>query len=222
MISKLQRVLLAVCLSLALGTGIAYSSEEPEASVDQKPKVEDTNTDETDKENDGPSEQSQVEDTEKVELPEIKTDLSELPFPTRRMRELILEASKTGNIEKLRALIGTGDTATMLSLGGFDGDAIDYLKTQSGDEDGHELLAILEEVLQSGYVQLDEGTENEIFVWPYFFAYPLDKLSDRQRVELFRIVTFGDYQDMVDFGGYIFYRVGISPTGRWQFFVAGD
>lgn len=71
-------------------------------------------------------------------------------------------------------------------------------------------------------MHLDKGTDHELYVWPYFFAYALDQLDDRQMVELFRIVTFGDFQDMQDFGGYIFYRVGISPTGRWHFFVAGD
>ncbi len=162
------------------------------------------------------------ENAEAEELPEIFHDLDALPFPTRRMHELILEATKAGDIEKLRSFIGTGESVTLLSLGGVDGDPIDFLKEQSGDEKGHEILAILEEVLEAGYVHLDKGTEQELFVWPYFFAYPINKLEDRQMVELFRLVTFGDFQDMMDFGGYIFYRVGITPTGRWQFFVAGD
>ena len=161
-------------------------------------------------------------ESEAVELPEVSYDLSELPFPTRRMHELILEATRAGDIEKLRAYIGTGDSMTLLSLGGVEGDPIEFLKQQSGDEKGHEILAILEEVLEAGYVKLDADTEREIYVWPYFFAMPINDLTDRQMVELFRIVTYGDFQDMEDFGGYIFYRVGITPTGRWQFFVAGD
>lgn len=161
-------------------------------------------------------------DTQSITPPEILRDLSLLPFPTRRMRELILEAVEEADIEALRRLIGVGESATMLSLGGFDGDPIEFLKTESGDDDGHELLAILKEVLQTGFVHMDKGTENEIFIWPYFFAMPIDKLTPQQRVELFTIVTHGDYQDMKEFGGYIFYRVGITPSGRWQFFVAGD
>ena len=51
---------------------------------------------------------------------------------------------------------------------------------------------------------------------------PLDKLDAKQRVELFKIVTAGDYDDMKQFGAYIFYRVGITPAGHWAFFVAGD
>ena len=85
-----------------------------------------------------------------------------------------------------------------------------------------EILAILEEVLSAGYVHVDAGTPQELYVWPYFFALPLDKLDAKQRVELFKIVTAGDFDDMKQFGAYIFYRVGITPAGQWTFFVAGD
>ena len=43
-----------------------------------------------------------------------------------------------------------------------------------------------------------------------------------QKIELFRIVTGADYKDMLAFGVYAFYRLGIGPDGTWQFFVAGD
>jgi hypothetical protein len=61
----------------------------------------------------------------------------------------------------------------------------------------------------------------EIYVWPYFFVVPLEELDPRQRVELFKLVTAGDYEDMKAYGGYIFYRTGIMPDGRWAFFIAG-
>ena len=155
-------------------------------------------------------------------LPEVLRDFSALPQPVRRMRELILETAKHGDIEKLRDLIGVGGTATSLSLGGLDGDPIDYLKETSGDNEGFEILAILIEVLEAGFVHVDVGTDSEMFVWPYFFAWPLDKLSPQQMVELFRILTAGDMQDSQEFGAYVFYRVGIRPDGQWNFFVAGD
>lgn len=155
-------------------------------------------------------------------VPEVIYDLSQLPGPTRRMRELILEATKSGDIEKLRPLLGMGDGATTLSFGGAEGDLIAFLKQQSGDGEGHEILAILEEVLEAGFVHLDAGKPEELYVWPYFVGVPIEKLTPPQRVELFRIVTAGDYEDMKNYGAYIFYRVGITPEGRWMFFVAGD
>jgi hypothetical protein len=155
-------------------------------------------------------------------LPEVIRNLDRLPEPVRRMHRLILEATSSGDIEKLRPLIGTGDGATQLSFGGVDGDPIDFLRELSGDPDGQEILAILEEVLTAGFVHLDPGAAHELYVWPYFFAIPLDRLTAPQRVELFKIVTAGDYEDMKTFGSYIFYRVGIDPVGHWAFFVAGD
>lgn len=172
-----------------------------------------------------PEEQAEPDDPQldpNAPLPEVIYDLSRLPAPVRRMRELILEAAVTGDLEKLRPLIGLGDDVTQLSLGGIDGDAIAYLKELSGDGEGQEILAILSEVLEAGYVHMDAGSQNELYVWPYFFAVPLERLTPAQRVELFRIVTAGDYEEMKTYGAYIFYRVGITPEGRWQFFVAGD
>lgn len=154
--------------------------------------------------------------------PEVLYDLSKLPEPVRRMHDLIVEACKSGDIEKLRPLIGNGNSGTQLSLTEVEGDAVTFLKGLSGDADGQEILAILEEVLDAGYVHLDAGKPQELYVWPYFFALPLDKLDAKQRVELFKIVTAGDYDDMKQFGAYIFYRVGITPAGHWAFFVAGD
>ncbi|EJM98815.1 hypothetical protein PMI41_04577 [Phyllobacterium sp. YR531] len=157
-----------------------------------------------------------------AETPEVQYDLSKLPFPVQKMHQLILEAAKSGNIDALRPLIGSGDDVTMLSLTEVDGDPLAYLKSQAGDPDGQEILAILVDVLESGYVHLDAGTADELYVWPYFFAYPLDKLDAKQKVEMFQIVTAGDYDEMKQFGTYVFYRLGITPKGRWRFFVTGD
>jgi len=214
LLKKFAKFLIAAVLVLhPLSYAHAQSvADEPEAEQEQ---VETSNTGED-------TEIISSETQSEQEIPEISYDLEALPFPTRRMHQLILEATKSGDIEKLRAYIGTGDSQTMLSLGGFDGDPIEFLKSETGDTNGHEILAILEEILEAGYVHVDKGTDQELYVWPYFFAYPLDKLTDPQMVELFRIVTYGDFQDMKDFGGYIFYRAGITPTGRWTFFVAGD
>lgn len=155
-------------------------------------------------------------------LPEILYDFSKLPAEVQRMRVLLIEAARSGEIEKLRPLLGTGEDMTQLSMVGIDGDPIEYLKGLAGDEDGQEILAILEEVLSAGYVHLDAGTPEELYVWPYFFAVPIDKLTGPQRVELFKIVTAGDYEEMKAYGSYIFYRVGITPEGRLAFFVAGE
>lgn len=155
-------------------------------------------------------------------VPRILYDFDLLPEPVARMRRLIIEVCRGGNLEKLRPLIGEEPNATQLTLGALDGDPIDFLRGSSGDEDGQEILAILLEVMEAGFVHLNPGTEQALYVWPYFFAVPLEELTARQRVELFKLVTAGDYQEMKAFGAYIFYRAAITPEGRWVYFVAGD
>ena len=168
------------------------------------------------------AETQQTKEDDGQQLPEIITDLDELPFPARKMRDLILEAAHSGDIEKLRPYLGYGDDVTMLSLGGHNEDPIEFLKSLSGDPDGHEILAIMTEILEAPPVKTEEISGDAIYVWPYFYAYPFDKLTPEQRVDMYRIITHGDYEEMVQFGSYIFYRLGITPEGRWRFFVAGD
>lgn len=146
----------------------------------------------------------------------------DLPAPVRTMRALIMDACRRGDLEALRPLIGIGADITQLSLGGIDSDPIEYIKGLSGDTEGHEILAILLEVLEAGHVRMEAGTDNDIFVWPYFAGTAIETLTPVQRVELFKIITAGDYEDMLTYGAYIFYRVGITPDGKWQFFIAGD
>lgn len=155
-------------------------------------------------------------------LPEILYDFTKLPEPVQRMRNLILEATKSGEVEKLRPLLGTGAGATRLDFVEVKGDHVGYLIGSSGDGEGQEILAILEEVLEAGYVHLDAGKPEERFMWPYFSAMPLDKLTLPQRVELFRVVTAGDFDAMRGFGAYTFYRTAITPDGKWMFFLTGE
>jgi hypothetical protein len=145
-----------------------------------------------------------------------------LPGPVKDLRAKLMEIAKTGEVDGLRPYIEPGEDGTVLSFGGTEGDPIEFLKTASGDGEGVEVLAILLEVLQSGHVRNEPGTENEIYVWPYFASVAIDKLTKQQKVELFELVTAGDYQEMAAFGAYNFYRVGITPDGKLQFFVAGD
>jgi hypothetical protein len=159
---------------------------------------------------------------EAVEPVEVLTDVSKIPEPVARMRELIVEAAASGDIERLRPLLGKGPTQTQVTGTGADEDPIATLKGLSGDQEGVEILAILLDVLSTGFVLADKGTPDEVYVWPYFAEKPLSSLTPPEKVELFRLVTAGDFAGMEEFGSYNFYRVGITPDGRWKFFVAGD
>ncbi len=154
-------------------------------------------------------------------LPTILRDESVLPEAVRETRRKLMEAAKSGDIESLRPLMDAESEPPSVAYGD-PGDPIAYLKTLAADAEGREILAILLEVLESGFVHVGEGTDDDYFVWPYFARYPLAALTPTQMVELFTLLTAADYEDMKSYGAYTFFRVGIDKDGRWLFFIAGD
>ncbi|HTO29967.1 MAG TPA: hypothetical protein VL202_02125 [Pararhizobium sp.] len=160
------------------------------------------------------------EDATPAEPVEVLSDVSKIPQAAARMRELIVEAAASGDIERLRPLLGKGPTQTQ--VGDADADPVETLKGLSGDQEGIEIMAILLDVLSTGFVLVDKGTPDEMYVWPYFTERPLASLTPPEKVDLFRLVTAGDFAEMEEGGNYNFYRVGITPSGEWKFFVAGD
>lgn len=153
---------------------------------------------------------------------EIVLDPNTLPEPVKKLRVAIVEAAASGDIERLRPLMQSGADATQVSVGDAPEDPIIALKLLSGDKQGREVLAILLDIISTSAAHVDKGTPNELYVWPYFAEKPLESLTPPEVVELYRIVTAADVDDMKEFGSYNFYRIGISPDGKWKFFVAGD
>jgi len=151
--------------------------------------------------------------------PEIITDLSRLPAPVARTRERILTAARSGDLKQLAALVNEAMPVFSFT---DEKDPIAFWKANYPDSDGIEVLSIATMILELGFVRVDEGTQQEMYVWPYFVRMSLATLTPPQKVELFRIVTGADYRDMLAFGAYSFYRLGIGPDGTWHFFVSGD
>jgi hypothetical protein len=154
-------------------------------------------------------------------LPEILRSEDDLPAPVRETRRQLIEAARSGDMEQLRALMEAEPDPPAVAFGD-PGDPIEYLKALSGDAEGREILAILLEVLESGYSHVGAGTPDELYVWPYYAHYPIEALTPEQVVELFTLLTAADYEDMKSYGAYTFFRLGIAPDGRWLFFIAGD
>jgi len=159
--------------------------------------------------------------TPTIAAPEIITDLSRLPAPVASTRERILAAARSGDLGRLVAVMQSGQTLPIFSQSTGQ-DPITYWRTNFPDSDGVEILATLIDILETGFVRVDEGTPEEMYVWPYFARLPLKTLTAAQKVELFKIVTGSDYKDMLAAGAYNFFRVGIGRDGSWRFFVTGN
>ncbi|MDH4413911.1 MAG: hypothetical protein QE484_11420 [Rhizobium sp.] len=164
-----------------------------------------------------------VDSTEPTAPPaEVIYDIEKAPEPVRRMRQLIIDAAATGDISKLKPLMNPGPDQTVVPLQEPEQDPIEALKSISGDSEGVEILAILLDILSTGFVQMDKGTADEAYVWPYFAGKSIGLLTPQEKVELLRIVTAGDVAEMQEYGNYNFFRVGITPDGRWKFLTVGD
>ena len=109
-------------------------------------------------------------------LPTILREESDMPEPVLETRRKLIEAAKSGDIEQLRALMQAQAEPPSVAFGD-PGDPIEYLKALAADSEGREILAILLEVLETGFVHAGVGTEEELYVWPYFAQYPIDALT---------------------------------------------
>ena len=205
----------------------AEPAQEPDAEAAEMPAAQEPAAEAAEM----PAAEPPAEETETVSqqppveglpgYPPILRKDTDMPEPVRKTWAAIRDAARLGDIEALQPLIEAQPMPPTFAFDEIDKPIL-YLKSLSGDPEGREILAILLEVLESGFVLADPDTPEAMYLWPYFSRYPLEKLTPEQMVEMFTLLTAGDYQDMLSYGAYIFFRVGISPDGTWHFFVAGD
>ncbi|MEP3233517.1 MAG: hypothetical protein ABJO30_11875 [Hyphomicrobiales bacterium] len=205
-----------------LGTnGLGTGDFTPKIPLGENDLPFDGEDDET-QEAEEPASEPEADTAEKPRVPaKIFYDTKALPEAVKKTRDRLLKAAKAGNVDELRTIFKGFSEPPIVSFNS-DGDAVDHIVENSGDGKGLETLAILLEVLETGFIHRDEGDESEVYIWPYFVDVPPEDLKQGQLIELFQIITAGDYEDMLTYGTYIFYRAGIAPNGDLKFFVAGD
>ena len=151
----------------------------------------------------------------------IITDPARLPPAVAGMRERILKAARSGDPQKVLALMQAGASMPAFSHSQRLDPTVVW-RDSYPDSDGVEALSILITVLSTAPIRTDPDTPAETYLWPYFAPLPLKSLTAAQKVDLFRIITGADYREMLTTGRYAFYRVGIAPDGSWRYFIAGD
>ena len=147
-----------------------------------------------------------------------------LPPHVEDLRDVILTAARSGNIEELKTAFEV--SGVVPDLGGEAGsDPIQTLKDRSGDHGGREILAALIEVLDMPPVALPLGNDienNLIYVWPYLAERPLDKLSPAEEVDLYRLVTPAKAEEMREKKQWLWWRLVIAADGTWTSFKKAD
>ena len=152
-----------------------------------------------------------------VQGPKVLNDMSALPDSVQRMlREIILTA-QTGEIAEMRPVLESNELKPMVAAAHVD-DPIAYWKKQSIDGSGREVLAAMLNMLSSGFVLTGEA-HDAMYVWPYFAETDLATLTPAQEVELYRVVPPKRAKAMTKRGKYTYYRLGVSPSGVWHYFI---
>jgi len=150
-------------------------------------------------------------------MPQVHYGDDGLPEPVKAKRDALLAAALSGDPEALRPIIEAQPKPPHFAEQESE-DKIDTLKAESGDDDGIEILAILADILDAGWVVEKPGTPEETYVWPWFSQAPPDKLTPAQMVEVYRVLTVGDYAETAATGAYTFYKVKITADGTWTDF----
>jgi hypothetical protein len=151
---------------------------------------------------------------------EILRDNSILPEAVGRIRAAMLSAAMSGDIEALRVPVQMNEIPPMVAREKIS-DPVDYWRKIARDGEGREIMAIMVELFRTGFVRKAPGTDDEMYIWPYFAEVPLDKLTPAQEVELLTLVTPDQLKAMRASGKYDHYRIGIAHDGTWHFFWNG-
>ena len=154
-------------------------------------------------------------------VPAIHYGTDDLPEPVREMREAILTAVRSGKMEDLRIAVELNEIKPIVAEKPVS-DLIQHWRQVSVDGEGWEILAILGQLLDAGYMVLPIGKDlenNRVHVWPYFAEMKLGTLTPAQEVELLRLVPGTAFRDMKQTGRYTHYKLGIGADGTWHFFI---
>jgi hypothetical protein len=151
------------------------------------------------------------------QTPEVLYDFNALPDPVKRMLEQIVVAAESGEIETMRPVLESNELKPMVAAAHVE-DPIEFWKKASADGAGRDVLAAMLNVIASGYVRVGQG-HDEMYVWPYFAEIDLATLTPSQEVDLYRIVPPALAVPMKKSGKYSYYRLGVSPTGVWHYFL---
>ena len=136
------------------------------------------------------------------------------------MRDIILSAVSAGRIEELRQAYDLNELKPDLAAEPV-ADPVAYWKRISADGGGLEVLAVLGQILEAGYVVLPTGRDlenNRLYVWPYFAEVPLATLTPAQEVELMRALGVGAAGELKAKGHYSSWRLAIGADGVWHSF----
>ena len=142
-----------------------------------------------------------------------------LPAAVSDMRRAIIDAARACDYDKLAELALAGGGAFTYSFGGGGEPAAFWKEAEAAAQAP---LRMLVELLDGPSATRDAGGTTQ-YLWPAAYAFERwEDVPAPAREDLRRMYGDDDLQRFAQFGSYVGYRVGITETGDWIFFVGGD
>lgn len=160
----------------------------------------------------------------KASFTEPISDASALPRAVAAIRQKILQACATRDIEALRIPVDWNEVRPLFERGAKRApgeDPVERLKALSFDGKGQEILAVLRNVLRQAFVIETRG-KAQMYVWPAFALKPPADPSPEERQVMLTCVRFADLGRSDAAGRPPPMRVGIAPDGVWHYFWSAD
>ncbi|MEW6154015.1 MAG: hypothetical protein AB1673_08525 [Actinomycetota bacterium] len=142
-----------------------------------------------------------------------------LPAAVAEMRAAILDAALECDYDELAELAQAGAAQFVYSFGGGEDPAGFW---RDAEEGGRPVLGPLVHLLGAPSASRPAGPTDQ-YVWPSAFAYDswaAVPVADREALR--PLYDDEDFAGFAQFGSYAGLRVGITATGDWVFYVAGD
>jgi hypothetical protein len=139
----------------------------------------------------------------------LDVDLSpepDLPVPVAATREALFTVAMACDFADLEELATMGSADFTFSFGDPEGGPAAYWR--AAEERGEPVLAWLVTILNMPY-----GRVGDQYVWPFAHALDFGGLSAEQKNVLEEYFSVDDIAGWEAAGGYMGYRVGISPEG---------
>ncbi|MFV0280885.1 MAG: hypothetical protein ACK5JM_09035 [Rhodoblastus sp.] len=156
----------------------------------------------------------------KITISEPMSDAAALPRAVAAIRQKILQACATRDIEALRIPIDWNEVRPLFerAAGRPPGeDPIARLKALSFDGAGQEVLTLLRNVLRQSFVVETRG-KAQMYVWPAFALRPPSDPTPEERQIMLACVRFSDLARADASGRPPPMRVGLAGDGVWHYF----
>jgi hypothetical protein len=146
----------------------------------------------------------------------LPPDQEGLPPAVAQARLAIAAAAIACDYEALEAL-ASPDFSTSFGGGGFE------MIPQWEEEGTYPATALIVELLGTPYAFEDYDGLPRHYYWPSAFVYDSwDEISPADMEALLTVYTQEELDQAAEFGSYALWRIGITETGEWRFFIAGD